>query len=126
MCSFCSTLTRHRSRRHEIGELFQDTSAYMTECAIHDDYLAVAACSGSAFCFSVFRVDGAAVIRIGQRQVRGEITCLALTEIFGEMTLCVGLWGHQNIFVEFHTLLNFPTSEPKASRIMAGKSASHL
>ncbi|RYP05995.1 hypothetical protein DL765_009643 [Monosporascus sp. GIB2] len=113
-----SSETSHKSAQEIMG----DSTATITYAAIQGNLIALAVHSQSGFVIRVLMTDGAMLSTKATYEVDGEVTCLALGRLAGEIAVFLGTLQAQAVTLATHTLseLGAPIIAPGSIEFGAG------
>ncbi|KAI1493499.1 mono-functional DNA-alkylating methyl methanesulfonate N-term-domain-containing protein [Biscogniauxia mediterranea] len=110
--AFITMVTPNDCYQHLTSEITQEPSAVVTDAAVDYGIIAMAVYSGPRCNVEIYAIDGTRVSKTLVFEVEGEVTCLSIGMVAGNVVVMAGLW--QNTAP---TLAIYPTqsSQPAAA-----------
>ncbi|RYP91367.1 hypothetical protein DL770_002507 [Monosporascus sp. CRB-9-2] len=122
--SFIIVVTSSETSRKSAQEITGDSTATITHASIQGNLIALAVHSQSGFIVRVLMTDGAMLSTKATYEVEGEVTCLALGRLAGEIAVFLGTLQAQAVTLATRILneLGAPTIAPESIEFGAGES----
>lgn len=92
------------SFRESASDITGDPTANIAHAAIKDDLIALAVHCQSGFSIWILTTDGSEVSKKATYQVNGEVTCIALGMVAGQVSAFVGTLQAQSIILTIHVI----------------------